>query len=307
MVSGKACCSSLAARTRRSGGPQPQPCMAVNPPHPRSPPAKSRSSCRSPRPKRQHPGGQPAPSPCRCWCKRVCWPLAVAWCRWTTRAPRSGPTSPRTASWPGRVRCLQLAGREPGHPGLVGQGMAGIRLPAQHTHLGLAHSPAVGGALPAGRVFNSPSAFSLYVKRQIVPTRKADDGWKTVKYAGRWAATHKESQAAAAAVRVPGVSPPCRLPARKMERRRDPALPPPCAQCLRLVLQLPPQVPGGLQGAAASAQAGRGCRRGRARTLIGGAHCGSGGGKRGARQQPGWLQWWGRHPQQAPASGRCVH
>jgi hypothetical protein len=34
-------------------------------------------------------------------------------------------------------------------------------------------------------VFESPSAFSIYFKRLLNPTRKADDGWKTVKYQGR--------------------------------------------------------------------------------------------------------------------------
>jgi hypothetical protein len=34
-------------------------------------------------------------------------------------------------------------------------------------------------------LFDSPSAFSIYLKRLVNPTRKADDGWKTVKYAGK--------------------------------------------------------------------------------------------------------------------------
>lgn len=34
------------------------------------------------------------------------------------------------------------------------------------------------------RVFKSPSAFSVYVKRKINPGRKADDGWTSVKYLG---------------------------------------------------------------------------------------------------------------------------
>lgn len=33
-------------------------------------------------------------------------------------------------------------------------------------------------------VFDSPSAFSIYLKRLVNPTRKADDGWKSVKYKG---------------------------------------------------------------------------------------------------------------------------
>ena len=35
-----------------------------------------------------------------------------------------------------------------------------------------------------GRVFISVSAFSLAVKRSVNPTRKADDGWKSVKHDG---------------------------------------------------------------------------------------------------------------------------
>jgi hypothetical protein len=37
----------------------------------------------------------------------------------------------------------------------------------------------------ADMYFESPSAFSIYLKRLVNPTRKADDGWKTVKYAGK--------------------------------------------------------------------------------------------------------------------------
>lgn len=32
------------------------------------------------------------------------------------------------------------------------------------------------------RTFRSPSAFSVYVKRKVNPSRKADDGWTSVKY-----------------------------------------------------------------------------------------------------------------------------
>lgn len=35
-------------------------------------------------------------------------------------------------------------------------------------------------------VFESPSAFSIFLKRLVNPSRKADDGWKTVKYNGRF-------------------------------------------------------------------------------------------------------------------------
>eukprot|EP00889_Picochlorum_renovo_P007167 jgi/Picre1/34197/NNA_001671.t1 len=33
-------------------------------------------------------------------------------------------------------------------------------------------------------MFDSPSAFSIFIKRLVNPTRKADDGWKSVKYNG---------------------------------------------------------------------------------------------------------------------------
>ncbi len=49
-------------------------------------------------------------------------------------------------------------------------------------------SPAVAPTLAAsstGKTFESPSAFSINVKRKVNPDRKADDGWKAVKYAGK--------------------------------------------------------------------------------------------------------------------------
>jgi hypothetical protein len=33
--------------------------------------------------------------------------------------------------------------------------------------------------------FESPSSFSIYMKRLVNPSRKADDGWKTVRYGGK--------------------------------------------------------------------------------------------------------------------------
>ena len=33
--------------------------------------------------------------------------------------------------------------------------------------------------------FESPSSFSIYMKRLVNPARKADDGWKTVRYGGK--------------------------------------------------------------------------------------------------------------------------
>ena len=35
-------------------------------------------------------------------------------------------------------------------------------------------------------IFESPSAFSIFFKRMVTPNRKADDGWKTVKFQGRF-------------------------------------------------------------------------------------------------------------------------
>ena len=35
-------------------------------------------------------------------------------------------------------------------------------------------------------LFESPSAFSIFFKRLVNPSRKADDGWKTVRYQGRF-------------------------------------------------------------------------------------------------------------------------
>ena len=39
--------------------------------------------------------------------------------------------------------------------------------------------------------FESPSAFSIALKRLVNPLRKADDGWKTVKYNGRFLDAYK--------------------------------------------------------------------------------------------------------------------
>ena len=52
----------------------------------------------------------------------------------------------------------------------------------------LLHCTAVGG--PKERFFDSPSAFSVYLKRLVNPDRKADDGWKTVKYKDKCATGH---------------------------------------------------------------------------------------------------------------------
>ena len=42
-----------------------------------------------------------------------------------------------------------------------------------------------------GQTFESPSAFSIHIKRLVNPSRKADDGWKTVKYERRYLESFK--------------------------------------------------------------------------------------------------------------------
>ena len=37
-----------------------------------------------------------------------------------------------------------------------------------------------------GLMFDSPSAWSIHLKRLVTPNRKADDGWKTIKYEGKF-------------------------------------------------------------------------------------------------------------------------
>ncbi|GAX74535.1 hypothetical protein CEUSTIGMA_g1984.t1 [Chlamydomonas eustigma] len=49
-----------------------------------------------------------------------------------------------------------------------------------------------GQILFNGITFESPSSFSVYVKRLQNPTRKADDGWKAIKYDGRFLEEYKE-------------------------------------------------------------------------------------------------------------------
>mmetsp|Transcript_5188 Transcript_5188/g.13216 ORF Transcript_5188/g.13216 Transcript_5188/m.13216 type:complete len:610 (-) Transcript_5188:47-1876(-) len=49
----------------------------------------------------------------------------------------------------------------------------------------------VGSLTPEGRIswegmlFESPSAWSIHLKRLVTPGRKADDGWKTIRYQGK--------------------------------------------------------------------------------------------------------------------------
>mmetsp|Transcript_8352 Transcript_8352/g.23944 ORF Transcript_8352/g.23944 Transcript_8352/m.23944 type:complete len:630 (-) Transcript_8352:168-2057(-) len=47
-----------------------------------------------------------------------------------------------------------------------------------------------------GQLFESPSAWSIHLKRLITPNRKADDGWKTIKYEGKYLEHYKMALAA---------------------------------------------------------------------------------------------------------------
>jgi ribosomal protein S18 len=51
-----------------------------------------------------------------------------------------------------------------------------------HEPTSVSYHAAVGGGY---REFESPSAFSIFLKRLVNPDRKADDGWKTVKFGGK--------------------------------------------------------------------------------------------------------------------------
>ena len=59
---------------------------------------------------------------------------------------------------------------------------------AGQLHSGLTYTAHAADLKPSGeiafegKVFRSPSAFSVYVKRKVNPSRKADDGWTSVKY-----------------------------------------------------------------------------------------------------------------------------
>lgn len=56
----------------------------------------------------------------------------------------------------------------------------------QHHHTPFTHTQS-----HPGHTFESPSAFSIHVKRLVNPSRKADDGWKTVKYEKRYLESFK--------------------------------------------------------------------------------------------------------------------
>lgn len=55
-----------------------------------------------------------------------------------------------------------------------------------------------------GQRFESPSAFAIFIKRLSNPTRKADDGWKSVKYAGKVLEYYKDRWLLAKAAEAQG-------------------------------------------------------------------------------------------------------
>ena len=84
----------------------------------------------------------------------------------------------RRAALPGR---LAAASRR---CGCLRSGRAESARPASAACWGVRANVCDAAPRPAGNLFESPSAFSVYLKRQTNPDRKADDGWKTVRYRG---------------------------------------------------------------------------------------------------------------------------
>lgn len=77
--------------------------------------------------------------------------------------------------------------------------------------------------------FDSPSAFSIYLKRLVNPSRKADDGWKSVRYKGNLL-EHYKLELARRSLGVEGMtgyedSMPIRQ-AKRLKARSDPEPPP---------------------------------------------------------------------------------
>jgi len=70
------------------------------------------------------------------------------------------------------------------------------------------------------KYFDSPSAFSIYLKRLVNPGRKADDGWKTVKFDNRYLEAYKLDLAMR---RYPQGAPGAPAPAPAATRPRAPA------------------------------------------------------------------------------------
>ncbi|GMH32362.1 hypothetical protein BSKO_00196 [Bryopsis sp. KO-2023] len=65
----------------------------------------------------------------------------------------------------------------------AGEGVLSLEYRGLHEKADLQHD---GRIHWKENVFDSPSAFSIFIKRLVNPTRKADDGWKTVKFAGSY-------------------------------------------------------------------------------------------------------------------------
>jgi hypothetical protein len=110
---------------------------------------------------------------------RICWQGARG-------APRGGGGGVRgrgSAAGCARQRPRgrrRAAASSPAHRGSGGQ-RARRPLPPRSRPPSYPHDPSAA----QGMHFDSPSAFSIFVKRLTTPGRKADDGWKTVRYAGQ--------------------------------------------------------------------------------------------------------------------------
>eukprot|EP00884_Botryococcus_braunii_P019406 jgi/Botrbrau1/6149/Bobra.331_2s0039.1 len=74
-----------------------------------------------------------------------------------------------------------------------GNGVLSVEYKGFLTHADLAEDGRIVCVLEGkeAQVFESPSAFSIFVKRLVNPSRKADDGWKTVKYDGKFLEHYK--------------------------------------------------------------------------------------------------------------------
>ncbi len=149
--------------------------------------------------------------------------------------------------------------------------------------------PAVGGAY---RTFESPSAFSIFLKRLVNPDRKADDGWKTVRFGGkcvpfkpytfipecRKSCIHRRSSP-----RIAGRTSALSRLAASGQRAGACCQTASCscegchnAHVTDVSSKAPdPQVPGALQGAAGDASLSAGLRAGRRRQCGSGARRGS--------------------------------
>ncbi|EFN51862.1 hypothetical protein CHLNCDRAFT_139765 [Chlorella variabilis] len=81
-------------------------------------------------------------------------------------------------------------------------------------------SSAIGGQ---HMVFESPSAFSIYLKRLVNPTRKADDGWKTVRVLEQFKTELAKRRMGDSSSGAPAPAPPPRAMLSGGERQHAPA------------------------------------------------------------------------------------